>query len=211
MKYTRFAPLYDVLSAEPVYRAGRRAGVPLLRLGPGDQVLDVGCGTGLNFSLLRAAVGPSGRIVGVDRSPQMLEQAERRARRRGWGNVRLVRADATALDPDALDAPAGGFDAVLFTYALSLMGSPERAWLAATSVVRPGGRATVVDMQLPEGVARLFSPLARLACALGGADIGARPWTLVETGTVDIDRRSVRGGHIQVRAGTIGVGAGGPR
>lgn len=67
---------YDVLSGERlVYRSGRVAGIDLLQLQRGDVVLDVGCGTGLNLPLLAAAVGPTGLVIGLDRSPQMLAVA----------------------------------------------------------------------------------------------------------------------------------------
>ena len=60
-RYTSFAPAYDVLSGEwPVYRAGRITGIGALRLRLGAVVLDIGCGTGLNIPLIRAAVGPAG-------------------------------------------------------------------------------------------------------------------------------------------------------
>lgn len=201
-RYSRVAPLYDLLSGEPVYRAGRVAAVEALRLSRGDQVLDLGCGTGLNFPLLHAAVGPSGRIVGVDASPEMLAQAHRRAVDHGWGNVTLLQADATSLDvrqvAGALDG--GGADAVLATYALSLMPRWRRAWAAARAVARPGARFAVVDMRLPTGVGR---PLARLAMTLGGADPTAEPWTAVEAQCQDVVSASLRGGHVQVRVGTL--------
>lgn len=205
MRYTFYAPVYDLVSAEPVYRPGRVTAVEALRLRPGQRVLDVGCGTGLNFPLLRGAVGASGRVVGVDRSARMLDQAGRRAGRRDWGNVDLVRIDAAELEADALGGPGreAGFDAVLFTYALSLMADWETAWERATALAVPGARVAVVDMQRPEGRAAALSPLARLACALGGADIEAHPWTAVEQHTVDTGSWSLRGGHVQVRAGTL--------
>lgn len=192
------------MAAEPVYRAGRRAGIGALNLRAGDRVLDVGCGTGLNFRLLHDAVGPTGRVVGVDLSGDMLRQAEQKVRRHGWSNVGLVQADATTLADDGLpgedDRP---FDGVLFTYALSLMPSWERAWHGATRLLRPGGRAAIVDMQLPTGRAAVFSPLARWACHLGGADIEAHPWTALERDGRDVARKGLRGGHIQVRSGTV--------
>ena len=79
-KYTRFAPFYDLLSGEyPVYHAGRVLGINALAPTPGQQVLDIGCGTGLNFMLLQDRIGSNGTIVGIDRSAQMLRQARRRA------------------------------------------------------------------------------------------------------------------------------------
>lgn len=62
----------------------------LLPLRSGDVVLDLGCGTGLCFPLLEARIGPQGRIVGVDQSPQMLAIARTRLQGEGWTNVTLV-------------------------------------------------------------------------------------------------------------------------
>jgi S-adenosylmethionine-diacylgycerolhomoserine-N-methlytransferase len=64
-RYTLAARFYDRLAAEWVYRPGRVAAIEHLRLRPGEPVLDVGCGTGLNFALLLERVGPDGLVVGV--------------------------------------------------------------------------------------------------------------------------------------------------
>jgi len=204
-RYTHSASWYDTVSAEPIYRVGRERVIPALHLREGSRVLDIGCGTGLNFPLLLAAVGRSGQIVGVDRSREMLEVARRKTIHAPPGNVALVEADAEQLDQVAvgLDESGATFDAVLFTYSLSLMGNWEAAWLRATSLVRPGGRAGIVDMEPPRGWARLLDPAARLACLLGGADINARPWTLLERTAHDVQSWSFRGSHVQVRVGTL--------
>lgn len=202
-RYDRFARTYDLMSGEPVYRAGRRLGIDALGLRPGQCVLDVGCGTGLNLPLLTERVGAYGLVVGVDASAAMLEQARGRVARAGWDNVRLIQADATTLDLVRVRKEAGGpVDAALATYALSLMPDWRAAWRRMHELVRPGGRLAVVDMQRPDGPAIALTPLARVACALGGADIDAHPWTAVESDCAGVTVARAWGGHVQVRAGT---------
>ncbi len=206
-RYSAGARLYDVISGERrVYRAGRVAAIDLLRLSPGDVVLDLGCGTGLNLPLLSAAVGPTGLVIGLDLSPEMLAMA----RRRGVPNVVIERADATTFDPSRIlelaasaGHPLSGVDAVISTYAMSVFPDWHAAWERARAVLRPGGAAAIVDMQPPTGLAAVFSPLARLACAFGGADITARPWRGIERDGIEVQRRSLRGGHVQVAVGVI--------
>jgi len=62
-------------------------------------------------------------------------------------------------------------------------------------------------MAEPDDAAAIFHPLARLACTVGGADIEAHPWVGVDEDLEDVTRLSLRGGHIQVRAGTRRGGA----
>ncbi|MGD9620754.1 MAG: class I SAM-dependent methyltransferase [Mycolicibacterium sp.] len=202
-RYRYSARFYDLISAEwPVYRASRLAAVDLLAPRPGQRVLDVGCGTGLNFAYLQRRIGPTGSITAVDASPQMLQQARRRTRSQGWDNVQLIEADASTLDMASL-GKGNGFDAALSTYALSLMPSWSQVVSTMISVTRVGGRIAVVDMQRPRGWAAVWTPLARLACWLGGSDIDAHPWTAVESSLADVHAVSLRGAHIQVRTGSV--------
>ncbi len=210
--YTTFAPFYDALSGEwPVYRVGRVRGIRALHPAPGDQILDVGCGTGLNFALLQRRIGKTGRIVGIDSSAAMLRQARRRVRARGWTNVVLVQADAQTMTTTDLSSALQQQDArptadgALATYSLSLMPHWLTAFDHLCSALVPGGAVCVVDMQRPLGAARVLGWLAEAACRLGGSDITAHPWTAVEEQCSDVVVDQARGGHLQIRAGRLPV------
>src|ERR1700722_13583626 len=97
--YRKKAKHYDVTSRlypAPGYpqRTQRLRTVQALGLRPGGTVIDMACGTGLNFALLQQAVGPGGQIVGVDLTDAMLARAQDRIKANGWGNVTLVEAEA---------------------------------------------------------------------------------------------------------------------
>lgn len=204
-RYRAGAPVYDLLSAEwPVYRIGRSEAIRMLSPQPGERVLDLGCGTGLNHPLLHAAVSPGGRVLGVDLSESMLAVARQRAQKRGLDTVRLLSTDAVTLDPRRVVHELGGLaDVVIATYTLSIMADPAEAWRRAMTAARPGARVAIVDMQPPTGAARLIAPLARAFAGFGGSNLEARPWTLLESSAVNVQSRSLRGAHIQVRTGTL--------
>ncbi len=199
--------MYDVISLErPLYRPARVHGVELLRLHPGQSVLDLGCGTGLNFPLLQSSIGPAGLIVGVDASAGMLAAARRRVRRAAWDNVVLLRSDAADLESQAVRVLARdglGVDAILATYALSVITRWRQAWARARAAAAPGARVAVVDLGLPAGNAAVLAPLARLACAVGGSDPHRGPWAAVVGETVQRSHATFLGGHVVVDAGTL--------
>src|SRR5690242_21540080 len=101
--YRKKAKHYDITSRlypVPGYpqAAQRRRAVQALGLRAGDSVIDIACGTGLNFPLLEEVVGPGGRIVGVDLTDAMLARAQLRIGANGWSNISLVQADAAEFD-----------------------------------------------------------------------------------------------------------------
>src|SRR6202011_4677406 len=104
-------------------RIQRLRAVQALGLRKGDTVIDMACGTGLNFPLLQQAVGPGGRIVGVDLTDAMLARAQDRIEANSWSNVSLVEADAAVFDFPA------GVNAILSTYAMTQV--PECAEVIA--------------------------------------------------------------------------------
>jgi ubiquinone/menaquinone biosynthesis C-methylase UbiE len=151
--YRKKAKHYDLTSRlypAPGYpqRGQRLRAVRALGLRPGDTVVDVACGTGLNFPLLEEAVGRDGRIVGVDLTDAMLARARQRVETNGWSNVSLVQADAAAFEFPT------GVDAILSTYALSQV--PECAEVIAhgTASLAEGGRWAVLDLKVPDRTPR---------------------------------------------------------
>lgn len=137
--YRRHAPGYD-RSAERTMPLRIRT-IARLGLQPGQTVLDVASGTGLSFPLLQAAVGPSGRIVAVELSPEMMGLARDRVAAAGWDNVTLEQA---AMEEARLPAQ---LDAVLFNYTHDVLRSPA-ALANIMARLRPGGRVAVAGMRL---------------------------------------------------------------
>ena len=116
--YQNWAKVYEWLT--PIYLLGnenrlRRETIASLHLQPGQTVLDVGCGTGRNFSLILDKIGPTGKLVGVDYTSDMLACAQERVEREGWKNVGLLQADAARIELGRT------FDAALSTLAISVI------------------------------------------------------------------------------------------
>jgi S-adenosylmethionine-diacylglycerol 3-amino-3-carboxypropyl transferase len=119
---------------------GRRPAAAALGLKPDSRVLEVGCGTGLNFPyLLRHLDAERGRLVGLDFSADMLDRARRRVARRGWNNVELVCADASKMELSEK------FDAIFFAYSLTMIPDWRAALDRAQAHLRPGGTLVVLD------------------------------------------------------------------
>jgi len=96
----------------------RRQLVASLAPRPGEVILDVGCGTGRNFEQIQQGIGPDGRLIGIEQSPEMLAQARALVQRCGWTNVELVCAGA-----EEARIPATA-DAALFCAVHDVMRSP---------------------------------------------------------------------------------------
>jgi ubiquinone/menaquinone biosynthesis C-methylase UbiE len=179
--YRKKAKHYDVTSRlypAPGYpqRGQRLRAVQALGLRAGDSVVDIACGTGLNFPLLEEAVGPDGRIIGVDLTDAMLARAQDRIATNGWSNVKLVQADAADFDFPA------DVDAILSTYALSQV--PECAEVIAhgATALHAGGRWAVLDLKVPdhtpEWIGQLGTAVVRRFASIDEW-IMRRPWEAI--------------------------------
>ena len=157
----RWAALYDpfvtlfMLGQRPRLR---RRTVALAALRPGEQVLEVGCGTGDVALAAQAQLGPTGAVTGIDPAPEMIAVARAKAARAGVAVAfQLGRIEA-------LDFAPGSFDVVLSSLMMHhLPGDLKRQGLAEIArVLKPGGRLLIVDFKRPT------SGLERALTRLGG-------------------------------------------
>lgn len=138
-QYREAAPGYDRHMRR--FARWQRMAVDRLDLRPGETVIDVACGTGVVFGLLRERVGSEGRIVGIDLSPDMARQAEQRVTEAGWDNVTVIEA---AVEEAQIPLQA---DAALFAFTHDVLQSPD-AVDNVVSHLRPGARVACTGAKL---------------------------------------------------------------
>ncbi len=112
-------------------------------VGPGMRVLDLGCGTGDVSCLAAELVGPTGAVLGVDRSPGMLATAGERARERGLSWVRFLEADVATVAQAELSGPP--FDALVGRLVLMYLTDPSAVIRRLAGLLRPGGLVAFAD------------------------------------------------------------------
>jgi len=153
----------------------RKEAVSSLNLKRGELVVDIGCGTGLNFALLQEAIGADGKIIGVDLTDAMLDQARQRVTDHGWGNVELVQSDATHYEfPTQVDG-------IISAFALTFMPDCVRVIQNGCKALAPGRKWVVLDMAWPAGWPLWWRHIMYFLASYGiTADvIQRRPWELV--------------------------------
>ncbi|MFQ6673657.1 MAG: class I SAM-dependent methyltransferase, partial [Fidelibacterota bacterium] len=123
----------------------RKKAVDSLNLSEGDTVVEIACGTGLNFPRLQQFVGPGGKIIGVDLTDNMLAQAGRRVERNGWSNVELVQSDAGSY------TFPHGIGGVISTFALTLIPDYDQVIRKGAEALVPGKRLVILDLKLASG------------------------------------------------------------
>jgi SAM-dependent methyltransferase len=130
---------------ESVAAAYCRVGNPftLGPLRPGEAVLDIGCGAGVDSLIAARMVGPEGKVRGIDLVPEMLNRAKENARLVGAGNVEFTEGAA-----EELPFPDAGFDVVISNGVFNLVVDKVKALEEVMRAVKPGGRFLIADQVL---------------------------------------------------------------
>jgi phosphatidylethanolamine/phosphatidyl-N-methylethanolamine N-methyltransferase len=139
LRYTLYVPFYDAIARW--FTPYRRQSIAQLNLQPGESVLLVGAGTGLDLEWLPADV----LITATDITPAMV------ARINQWNQLLHKQVVATVMDGQALTFPDQSFDAVVLHLILAVIPDPVRCLLEAERVLKPGGKMAVFDKFLPPG------------------------------------------------------------
>lgn len=152
--YENIAWFYDLFFG-PTLHAGRLQAIQRMEVHPGDRILEVGVGTGINVPLYPRSC----QVTGIDFSAPMLEKARDRVERKGLIGVRLLQMDAADLKFDD-----NSFDIVYAPYLISVVPDPVRVAAEMRRVCRPGGRIIFLNHfrstnPVLSWVERLISPL----------------------------------------------------
>jgi phosphatidylethanolamine/phosphatidyl-N-methylethanolamine N-methyltransferase len=153
--YELLAPVYDFIF-DWIFAPGRTAAIKHCALTPGDTVLEVGIGTGLNLPLYP----PACRLTGIDLSSEMLDKAVERVQNLAMPNVILKVMDATSMDFGDNE-----FDKALATYTISAVPDPVAVLREMRRVVKPGGTLVILNHFRSEGrVVRCVEDLVAPVC-----------------------------------------------
>jgi SAM-dependent methyltransferase len=157
----------ELASIPPEANMGLSCGNPtaFARLRPGETVVDLGCGGGLDVLLAAAKVGPAGKAVGMDMTPEMVERARRNAARQGAANVEFHLATI-----DRLPLPDASADCIISNCVINLAPDKLAVFREMYRVLKPGGRVAVSDIALKRP---LPPELARDVMAYVGCIAGA--------------------------------------
>ena len=136
-------------------------------LRPGETVLDLGSGAGIDVFLAAQQVGESGRVIGLDMTPEMIQRARENAAKHGILNVEFRQGDIEAMPVD--DASV---DVVISNCVINLAPDKKRVYSEMSRVLRPGGRFIVSDMvtygSVPESIRKDLELWA--GCVAGALD-----------------------------------------
>lgn len=158
ISYTLWTPIYNLV-VTPLFKRKRRRSLQLLAAKPGERILLVGAGTGLDLDFLPPAID----IVATDLTPAMIWRLQRRARRLG------LNVEARVMDGQSLQFPDASFDAVILHLIVAVIPDPVRCLREVARVLRPGGRAVILDKFIPDHAQppRLFRWLNPLTSLFG--------------------------------------------
>jgi demethylphylloquinol methyltransferase len=145
--FDQIAPRYDLLNdllSLGLHRIWKRQAISWLRPAAGQRLLDLCCGTGDLALLLAARVRPGGQVLGLDAAAEPLAIAAARGRRQPWLPLRWQQGDALATG-----LPTASADGAVMAYGLRNLADPRAGLVELRRLLRPGGRAAVLDFNRP--------------------------------------------------------------
>lgn len=152
--FDRAATTYDRIGPGYFTHFGRRL-VEMVEIAPGSTLLDVATGRGAVLFPAARRVGPKGRVVGIDISPEMVRATATEALNEGLSNI-----DVCCMDAEALEFPDDSFDWVLSAFSLWFFSKPDRALAEFLRVLKPGGRLGITtwetNTQYPRGFVKMI-------------------------------------------------------
>jgi arsenite methyltransferase len=155
------------VQAVPDANMGLGCGNPtaFAELKPGDTVLDLGSGAGFDCFLAAQKVGSSGKVIGVDMTPEMVEKAQANARKYGYSNVEFRHGDI-----ESLPVEDSSVDVIISNCVINLAPDKEKVFREAFRVLKPEGRMYISDMVLLENLSEeLKNDSGLLAGCVAGA------------------------------------------
>jgi len=161
----------------------------LAKLNPGETVLDLGSGGGIDVLLSARRVGPAGKAYGLDMTDEMLALARENQRKAGAGNVEFLKGEI-----ENIPLPDNSVDVVISNCVINLSADKDRVLREAFRVLRPGGRFAVSDVvtrgQVPVGVRQ--NMLLWVGCIAGALEEGEYSAALAKAGFESIDVEPTR-------------------
>jgi arsenite methyltransferase len=158
----------DELAVVPASAINRALGVAnhlrFADIRPGQTILDIGCGGGIDSILAARRTGPSGRVIALDFLPEMLERTATAAHEAGLGNVQPLDGEM-----EAIPLPDASVDVVISNGVVNLSARKARVMAECARVLRPGGRLCVSDLTVEDDLPPeiLTQPAAWAGCVAG--------------------------------------------
>ncbi|NOZ75741.1 MAG: class I SAM-dependent methyltransferase [FCB group bacterium] len=201
--YRERAGSYDI-TANLYYLIGfreakyRKMAVSQLHLKPGDTVVEIGCGTGLNFPYILEYLGNTGKLIGVDLTGAMLDKAQLKVEKKGWENVHLIQGDAAKYTfPDTTNC-------IFSSFALTLAPEYQNIIEAASHSLADGGRFVLLDFKKPEKWPLWVTKMGVAITKPFGVtlDLAERkPWEVMKKYFRNVTVTDLYGGFVYIAAG----------
>jgi SAM-dependent methyltransferase len=188
----------DVSSVPEGANMGLGCGNPqaIASLQPGETVLDLGSGGGFDCFLAAKAVGPRGRVIGVDMTPEMVGKARHNAEKAGVGHVEFRLGEI-----EHLPVADGTIDVIMSNCVINLSPEKEQVFREAWRVLKPGGRLAISDIVATADLAESMKndPTLYAGCMAGAAVIDEIESLLAQVGFDAIRIRPQDGSRAVIR------------